>query len=565
KNLFQKLGYFVKNIFLVFSHALLLIILMFYTNLIPVNNYIPLIFGMSPKGIKHSYIEFSFERATATNKPKANSRYIEKIENHRKIYFDRDAYETLSEAFKHIKQDSYILAITTEIIPELAKKLPDERIITYFYSIFPEKKFRKAKTAEEALEILNKFNIQAIVVFPEFKTNKYFLASHLPQILNGGKHFVKIQNPLETDFEIFVFGKKHDKFLGTETSPNIQEKLDLKSKKELLVGNKGEETELSRVDRAKNTIGKYLLKFSHPRIFSFLSVPLIIVFPAIIVSLKNLKSIKSKHEEFFCASFFLFFIILYIFRASHGRYLLAIMPITYLFFIKTLKLAYEEKPVYLKIGLLLAIPFVILNILEEDSNKVVKSVAYICFTIFLGSIAFYPTMAYRQIKKLLICLVCAIFSVFTFTSAIYGSYKIGQIGKFISFGYNGEFHKIAMEFSHDEKIWFNGNVNLLSFYRNESYIDQKRPKGAHLKTRLKNISEQKRTFYFVQDIDSLHESFLKNGIKTVALLIASPEVGIKISKHEEYLKFFLNSSWLELKKTMELKNKRLYIFHLKDD
>ena len=91
-----------------------------------------------------------------------------------------------------------------------------------------------------------------------------------------------------------------------------------------------------------NFVMAYLGKILYPRSFSFISVPKVVIFPVVYSSVMLVwKYIKSKKKEFnifvFSALLILVWLLFYILRTSHGRYLLPILPfigilLVYVFF-----------------------------------------------------------------------------------------------------------------------------------------------------------------------------------------------------------------------------------------
>ncbi len=309
-------------------------------------------------------------------------------------------------------------------------------------------------------------------------------------------------------------------------------------------------------------IAAYYGKICYPRTFSFLSVPLLVVIPSIVIAVLLLRQFgRSGGPLLFIIFFFFFYMAIYLLRASHGRYLMHVSPILFLFFLILVKQALEGDSWPLRIALIASIPFVGGGIYFEENYHLVKACANLFFISILAYICFAPkNEKMNGIKKSCLIIFISFFSFFSFSAAIASSFKIGQIGKYLDYGYNCEMRKISSYFPETEKVWCNGNVMVLSFYRKEKSaearypLDERFPKSKLLK---KNTPID---FFFIRHIRYLEDNVYKKGIGTLALLVASPSMKNKFPKQDEYLADFKAADWLKLQKEVKLKNKTLYIF-----
>ena len=114
------------------------------------------------------------------------------------------------------------------------------------------------------------------------------------------------------------------------------------------------------------TLG-YVGKILYPRSFSFISIPKIIVMPALIVAFNKFKLWwAEKDKRYLFPLILLFNVLVYIFRASHGRYLLCVSPLFMLFFILFLEEGIFDSKLSKKI-LITTTLFVLLGLLFEST------------------------------------------------------------------------------------------------------------------------------------------------------------------------------------------------------
>ncbi len=319
-----------------------------------------------------------------------------------------------------------------------------------------------------------------------------------------------------------------------------------------------------KICRSSKIIAAYYGKICYPRTFSFLSVPLLVVVPSIAFALFALRrAFREDSPLVFLIFFLIFYLSIYVFRASHGRYLMHLSPIIFTFLLLFVRDAVCGKGLALKLAIFSSLPFVIGNICLEDSYSLVKIFANLLFVsiLFLMSLDSKNERMISAKKKLVFVFVFA-FSLFSFSTAIASSFKIGQIGKYIDYGYNCQSRIIASEFPKAEKIWINSNTNIFAFYRADRGIearyplDPRFPKSALLK------KNKPLDYFFIRQIRYLEDSAYQKGIRFMGLLVADPKMTNKFPKQNEYLADFKAVRWLDFKKEVKLKNKTLYVFEV---
>ena len=91
--------------------------------------------------------------------------------------------------------------------------------------------------------------------------------------------------------------------------------------------------------KVANVTLAYIGKILYPRTFSFISIPKIITLPAIVIAYKKFRLWWSEKDKGYLLPMILFFnVVIFILRASHGRYLLCVSSLFMLFFIMSFKI-----------------------------------------------------------------------------------------------------------------------------------------------------------------------------------------------------------------------------------
>lgn len=298
-----------------------------------------------------------------------------------------------------------------------------------------------------------------------------------------------------------------------------------------------------------------------PRSFSIISIPKIIIIPAIYSSVIFFKKYfkKNKKELLILPLFFWFYLFIYIIRTSHGRYLIPIVPISYFFYILYLTNINKNKKTSLNI-LLLSLIFSFIGLYFEYKYILIKFL----INIIIISLTFL-LLKKQKFKNQITFLIVFFISFFSLGTALFSSYSIGQIGQFFRWGYNGESYKITQLFNNDEKVLFNSIENwseLPYFYRKDTNADPEWhwelanwvPKKYMLK-----IGNQKNTFNFNWETnEELKNKIIENKIDKIAIIKSTiPYYKFPMQEKIEELKTL---KWIKLLKIESLKNKNIYIF-----
>jgi hypothetical protein len=173
---------------------------------------------------------------------------------------------------------------------------------------------------------------------------------------------------------------------------------------------------------------------------------------------------------------------------------------------------------------------------------------------------------HRILKRFLKILIVASISLGMFFTYLAFSYRIGQIGNYVKYGYNKQTRQISTYFEKNEKIWVNEytSIDLLRLYREETYIDPEWnwqlkdwiPKSTLLKTYSK-----KKTFEFpIENIPLFKVKVHENDISKIVIIKSEKEEFL----YQEYAEVFKDEKWLRLEETVDLKNKVMYIFDVQD-
>ena len=323
-----------------------------------------------------------------------------------------------------------------------------------------------------------------------------------------------------------------------------------------------------------NFVMAYLGKVLYPRSFSFLSVPKVVIFPVVFASVLLVwKYIKAKKKEFsifvFSALLILVWLLFYIIRTSHGRYLLPILPfigiiLVYIFFFSD----FSNKQ---KNGLLIGTGiFVLLGFIFESSYILPKIIIEIFLLIVLILALLKPKL------KLLKGIFISILSLFSLGIALLFSYTQGQINGYITWGKNTEVEETSKILPDKQKYWGNdfANQDLIAVVKQELYFSSEEKwnlKEYFPKDRLLKTYEEDYSYYFLPSYESeissenwdvFKRNIYKENIEKVVVFYSTVE------NQEFWGQLFLSNfqtfDWLELEKEVQLKNKIVYIFDVKD-
>lgn len=312
-----------------------------------------------------------------------------------------------------------------------------------------------------------------------------------------------------------------------------------------------------------NIILSYIGKVLYSRVFSFLSVPKVVILPVVITSVMILKRYiinrKEKIKNFaFLSLTLLIWLMVYILRASHGRYLLPILPIIaviYLYILFYQRFSNKQK-IFIIISTFL---YITAGLLFETVYIVPKAILEYSLFILFSITLFKPQ--WKQIKYVLVVLL----SVFSLSTALLFSYVQGQIHGYVNFGENRNAQVLANLVPTKDRYWINSEINssLISTLNKERYLDPEWRWQLHdiVKWRrdtLEAFGTQQSYTFPVIDMDLFKKNIFTYRIKEVFLI--ETEVDKESYPNQEYLNSFISSNWLEFVKSEEYKGMKVYIF-----
>ena len=313
-----------------------------------------------------------------------------------------------------------------------------------------------------------------------------------------------------------------------------------------------------------NTILSYIGKIMYPRVFSFLSIPKVVIFPVVISAVISIKRfIASKKESLrsiaLLSTLILVWLVFYILRASHGRYLLPIVPaiaIVYVFLIFKQKLTLKQKKamfiatfLYVSAGVYFETSYVLFKVILE----------YSILTLFM-------TMFIKPWIKYVRYLLILILAVGSMGSAVLFSYVQGQIYGYMNWGRNRNAEQIANLIPDDAVYWINSprNASLISVYNNETYLRPEWKWNLHeivpIRDSFKTMGQFQNYTFRIKDLETFKKNLDKYDIET--LVFIRTELSEEDYPDQEFFKDLISASWLRLKENVEYKGMEVYMFDI---
>ncbi len=314
----------------------------------------------------------------------------------------------------------------------------------------------------------------------------------------------------------------------------------------------------------------YFKKLLFPRTFSFIAMPKIIVFPALFMSIVMFRRFwKGGRAELLALPILLWsYMVIYIIRESHGRYLMPMLPLLALFFaffmIEGLKKKWFPGIVLLICGILVALGFTFE--IKFVAVKIGFNVILFSFVI-LALISYRKKWRYANLFALAVPLFSGLFSIGTALASSL-TQSDGQMRSFFRYGYIMEVKKVVSEFKPDEKFWLNGFASgyMMYFYMGERLTAGERtwrlaewvPKKQLL--RRYDDNQHRRIGTRIRSMKRFRKAIMTNSVTKVGLVISTyPKQ--KFS-YQNRLDDFRKADWLELERTVQFKNKKLFIFNI---
>lgn len=319
-----------------------------------------------------------------------------------------------------------------------------------------------------------------------------------------------------------------------------------------------------------NSILSYIGKVMYPRVFSFLSVPKVVILPVVascIITLKRFVFTKGKEirkkvrrdlkNYALLSTLILTWLVVYIVRASHGRYLLPIVPaiaVIYIYFLFKQKLSIKQKKrifistlIYVSFGIYFETTFLLPKILLEFG----------ALTLFL-TIFLKPHLQY--VKYILVVLLAS----GSMASAILFSAVQGQIYGSVNFGANRNAKEIAQILPDEGAYWINSPSNqpVMSVYNYETYLNPEWKWRLHeivpIRDSLKALGEQRSYVFRIIDMETFKKNIEKYEIDEIFLI--ETQTDLESYPDQGFMFDLILQSWLEFDRKEEFQGMDVFIF-----
>lgn len=323
-------------------------------------------------------------------------------------------------------------------------------------------------------------------------------------------------------------------------------------------------------------VASYFEKFLYISIYSFQGISLFVLIPSVISSLYIFKKWKeNKKQLLFLIIFFWIFLLIYMIRSSHQRYILPLLPFLIIFLIIGLITITKEWSKYRKFYLttIIVSTFAFLaTILYQDLidlRVLFNLVSGFILLLLFGSLSYF-----KKYRKILINLILIVIIGASLFINVYALSTKNQIYKSLTWGINGEASKIAEMLSPEDVVFVDcksGTISeftyLINFYRKNNYlpIEWHWKLDKNLVKRKLDAVEIKSNFYYefeMADIVSFKSYIIENDINKIILLKSALEN--QKFPLEDYIEVLENENWLKSAQTQEMKNKTIYIFEVID-
>jgi hypothetical protein len=303
----------------------------------------------------------------------------------------------------------------------------------------------------------------------------------------------------------------------------------------------------------------YLGKFLYPRSFSFLSIPKMLFFPALLTSIFLFMKARRRKDEIYQAFAMImwFSVSIFILRQSHDRYLFPIIAVILFFFLLFLKEMVKNKKLFFWIVGISSF-FALAGLLFDTEYVLIKLVLNLI--IIAGYVLYY--FFHERIKHSLLIL-SAVIGALTFSVIAYFFYANGQLRQYIVWGREYQVREVIAHFDEGEVIMLNdiGWDLLAPTYRGDRYYA---PEWYWpLKEWVPRKSSLKAFYNFTthpmlgEDIEEDRLAVEVHGIERIGLTVSNLEE--YELPHQEKLDDYLNADWLYLEREVHLKNKTLFV------
>ncbi len=319
-----------------------------------------------------------------------------------------------------------------------------------------------------------------------------------------------------------------------------------------------------------NAILSYIGKLLYPRTFSFLSVPKVIMLPAVYMAFRSLRE-KGKGLKKILSILFFTYLAIYLLRVSHGRYLLPIVPLIAIYFVQFIHYPFEDKKELIRV-LIATFLFMSFGFYFEASYLIHKIIIE-TFLFACIAVSVLKPFAFSKYFYLLLQKMTIVFCILAMlgTSLLFYMTQ-GQMGNYILFGENREIKEIIEIVPENEKFWIN-NTKSSDLMKTKMELTYAQPEWkwelaefVPKKDLLKVHGDQYLYNDFHKDMELFREYFYENEIKYVVFV--EPTIDEELFEYEylnwamdwKLLDFFKEEPVLVEQKVQELQNKKVYLF-----
>ena len=318
---------------------------------------------------------------------------------------------------------------------------------------------------------------------------------------------------------------------------------------------------------AVSTVLPYIDKVFHPSLFSFDGLPKPVALPALAMSVLLFARWRRERNTERMALCFLLWVFLGILfaMASYPRYMQPVFPLLIAFFLAFLRDGLS-RPRFAGWVLLTTVAYAAFGLYFEQTGLWKKIV--ITDLMLASLIVAYAWLHLKPRRPTLFpqYSIPFLFGLFTLAISLWhtGTHPLGQVRNYRLFGASRECTRILSEFGPADRFWVNdaGWKSLLDFYTDQ------RPESPEWegdlepwvpKKGLLHHNNDRRAFdFWYDDIVDLHKRIREHNLNTIALVVAEHDT--ERFAYQRQLRRFQEARWLELDRTVPLKNKTLYIF-----
>lgn len=317
---------------------------------------------------------------------------------------------------------------------------------------------------------------------------------------------------------------------------------------------------------------RYLGKFHYPSIFSFNSIPRVIIVPSLIMSFQDIvdyfkKDRKRKINGFVAYSLLiLVYIIVYLLRVSKGRYLLPISLLIYIQFVRSIFYDFEKRTSIL-ISLVTGLS-VVLGFFFEVSNILPKVILEITLLLLFSISTINPCSFFEKNKHHVRYFSLLVTAFVSLSVGFYFFVTERQVKYSSVLGYNREIEHIAQIMPENSKIWINEiqSYDTLRTFMGQTYSD---PEWKwKLATWLPKTSKFKKfgdkCIYNdnFTDIELFRSFIYDNNIGYVIYTISETEV--YTYPYEQKFGIVSSQSWLTEIEIYSLQGKKVHVFQVSE-